>query len=117
MIIFTVLFFIVMAICLIGFGNVSRMVNYNSLSGRQEAMDLDIKMSGPDTILDTLVFDKDYEEEFDEYWEFAKVRQAYIMGRVADDKTDSISIISDYANSNAKKTWRDAANRYLEKLQ
>lgn len=106
-----------MAICLFGFSRVSRTVKYESLSGRLEAIELDEKMGGPDRILSTLVFDNDYEEEFDDYWDFANVRRAYIQGRAADDKSSSIAIIQNYIDSTTYDNRRDAAKRYLEDLQ
>lgn len=115
-IVFTITFFILMSICFVGFSYVTTMNAYHSTDGRLEDIALDEKMSGPSRIMDTLFLEKDYEEEFDDYWDFARVRRAYIKGRYADDKTDSIKVIEDYINSTTYDKRKEEAVKYLEEI-
>lgn len=106
-----------MAICFIGFAYVSMQNNFQSLDGRREALELSVKMGGPERIMDELYFDRDYEEDFDSYWDFAIIRREYIKGRFSDDKTESINIINDFINNTKNDSYKKEASKYIEMLQ
>lgn len=114
LVVFTIIFFFSMLLLLIGYRNVSSNIRFGSLKGRMEALELDVKMQGPDTIFSTLYFDRDYEKEFDEYWEFADCYQAFIRGRYADDPTGEIELLENYSENSKNSQWAMAAKKYIQ---
>lgn len=106
-----------MAICFIGFGYVSMQNNFQSLDGRREALELSVKMGGPERIMDELYFDRDYEEDFDSYWDFAVIRREYVKGRFSDDKSESIEIIKAFMDSTKNESYKKEAEKYIKKLE
>lgn len=103
--------------CIIYFKSVSLDAQMRTKSYREKNVDLKGKISGAERVYDTLYFDEDYEEEFDEYWTMADARIAFVRGRFADDKTPYINEITEFKNTTTNEEWRKEAEKYLEKLQ
>ena len=116
-VVFTILFFICMAICFYRFRDLSRTRKIRSLSYRLEGIERDERMFGPDTIFSSLYFDRDYEEEFDGYWEFAEAYLSYINGRLAEDKTLYIEALETYLENEPEKERQKAVEGYLKELR
>ncbi|MCX4322925.1 MAG: hypothetical protein OSJ59_08155 [Lachnospiraceae bacterium] len=115
-VIFTILFFVCMAFCFGRFRQLSRSYMTRSLSYRLEVIELDESMFGPGHIFSSLYFDKDYEEDFDEYWAFSDAYLAYIKGRLAEDKEPYIEEIEEYLET-AGGAREKAVKKYLEELE
>lgn len=114
LVIFTVLFFMSVVLCIVGYSSVSSNIRFSSAKGRLEAVEREENMYGPRDIYSTLYYDKDYEEEFDYYWEFANVYRTYIKGRFSDDPSDEIEYIQKYADSCKDKNRKELALEYIE---
>lgn len=114
LVVFTVIFFISMVICIGAYGVVSANFRYRSVDGRMDALKLDEKMMGYDHIYSDLYFGKDYEKEFDSYWEFADIYQIYVKGRFADDPTDAINKLQAYADNCKDQKRAEKALEYID---
>lgn len=114
LVIFTVLFFVSMVVCIFGYRSVAKEFHYSSISGRVDRMELDEKMFGPDHIYSTLYFDKDYEEEFDNYWEFAQAYRMYIKGRYADDPTEEVNFLRGYMSKCSNDRRKQEVQGYID---
>ena len=66
LVIFTVIFFVGMAICVVGFREASAGYEFSSLKGRLERIEEEEKFYGPDHVYSTIMLDNDYEDEADE---------------------------------------------------
>lgn len=115
-VIFTILFFVCMAFCFGRFRQLSRSYMTRSLSYRLEAIELDESMFGPAHNFSSLYFDRDYEEEFDEYWAFSNAWLAYMRGRISEDKKPYVDEIKSYLEDAPGGTREKAAEQYLEEL-
>ena len=82
-----------------------------------EGMKLDEKMFGPEHIYYSLYFNDNYEEDFNEYSEFADSYLAYRVGRLAEDKTPYIDAVQDYLDKAPGGEREKAARSYLEELE
>lgn len=116
-VIFTILFFVCMAFCFGRFRQLSRSYTTRSLAYRLEVIELDESMFGPSHNFSSLYFDKDYEEEFDEYWAFSDAYLAYIKGRLAEDKAPYIEEIRTYLGTAPGGAREKTAKKYLEELE
>lgn len=114
LVIFTIIFFFSILVCVIGYRSVSKDYRYSSVSGRVDAIKLDEKMYGPKHIYSTLYFDKDYEDEFDYYWEYANIYRAYVQGRFGDNKQESIDTMQAYVDSCKDKVRKEAVEEYIQ---
>ncbi len=114
LVVFTVLFFISMLVCIVAYRSVARDFRHSSISGRKSALELDEKMYGPDHIYSTLYFDKDYEEEFDDYWDYANAYRAYIQGRYGYKTEEALDKMQSYVDSCKIEGRREAVTEYME---
>ncbi len=114
---FTVLFFACMAFCFGQFRELARNYRTRSLSYRLEAIELDESMFGPVHNFSSLYFDRDYEKEFDGYWDFADVYLAYVRGRISEEKEPYIEEIRAYLESRPGGAREKEAKKYIEELE
>ena len=117
LVVFTVIFFISMLVCIIGYKSVATDIRYYSLSGRLDVIQNDEKVFGPDHLYSTLFFDKDYEEDFDPYWDFANIHLEYLRGRYADDPSESLEILKKYEESCSNKARKITVRKYIETIE
>lgn len=115
-VVFTFLFFICMSICFVKYRALAHEYKTSTISYRMDCVELEESMFGPGDIFTTLYFDKDHEEAFDSYWEFADVYLAYVRGRFADDKTPYIDEIQTYIDSVSDSERKKTAEEYLDVL-
>lgn len=116
-VIFTILFFVCMAFCFGRFRQLSRSYMMRSLSYRLETIELDESMFGPAHIFSSLYFDRDYEEEFDGYWDFSDAYLAYMRGRISEEKSPYIDEIRAYLETAPGGAREKTAKKYLEELE
>lgn len=116
-VVFTILFFACMVFCIGRFRELSRSYRARSLSYRIEAIELDESMFGPAHVFSSLYFDRDYEEEFDGYWDFSDAYLAYMRGRISEDKTPYIDEIRAYLETAPGGMREKTARKYLEELE
>ena len=115
--IFSVVFFIAMTVMIIAFIGVSREYRIRKVSYRLGNVKLEEKLHGPQEVYGTLLLDKDYEEDFDYYWEFADIYQSYIAARFDYQAEDNFNKIKAYAEKESNPTRKKQAEEYIEMLQ
>lgn len=113
----TFVFVISLLVLIFGFSSLSRYSNYNSLSGRIDRIEGDSSFYGSNHILSTLLMDRDYEKEFDVYWEYADAYQDYIRGRFTDNKDEAIKKLNEYKENCNNEQWRDNIDMYIEAVE
>lgn len=116
-VVFTVIFFLCMAFCFTRFRALSRDHKYRSLSYRMETIELEERMYGPAHIFSSLYYSKNYEEEFDEYWDFGNAYLAYVRGRYSGEKTPYIEALQKYLATAPGGERERAVKGYLEELE
>ncbi len=116
-VIFTIVFFSCMAFCFVRFVKLARERRYYSLSYRLEGIELDEKMFGPAHNFNSLYFNYDYEEEFDEYWAFSDAYLAYVRGRISEDKTPYKEALQAYLDTAPGGEREKTAREYLKELE
>lgn len=116
-VVFTIIFFVCMVFCFARFRALSRDHKYRSLSYRVETIELEERMYGPAHIFSSLYFSKNYEEEFDEYWDFCDAWLAYVRGRYAGEKAPYIEALQEYLDTAPGREREKAVKGYLEELR
>ena len=115
-VLFSIAFFICMIILLVLFTDVVFQYNQRKLSTRLEYAQANEKVVGTDSCLRDLISNSDYEKEFDSYWDFGKVRLAYVNARFGTQKEEDVDYIRQYLATNPSPARQKAAQTYLEKL-
>lgn len=87
--------------------------NSDSLGERLDYMKDYVDRRGPEVIYNELYYGHNYEQEFDDYWEFADIQIAGVRGRFATDNSKYRKIIEDYIANCSDGARREAAEGYL----
>ena len=117
LVLFTLLFFVSMCVCIVGYRTVANQYKYESLKGRIELAEFDESFYGPDHIYSTMSMYNCYEPEFDKYWEFVDVQRIYLRGRFGDDPDGAIEQINDYISTCSDKRRIGVAEEYIDKIK
>lgn len=74
-------------------------------------------MHGPQEVFGTMLLDKDYEEDFDYYWEFTDIYKSFIAARCGYQVEDNLEKITGYAKQEANPIRKKQAEEYIKMLQ
>lgn len=128
LIIFTAAFLGLMSYTLVKFRSLTDKYSITSLNGRLKSIHAFYVDLGGWGVRDSLVLEDDYESDFDEYWEFAKIEDEYVKGialKRAIEEGDAtkkeslalcISNISNYLSRNSNSYFTACAQAYLNDL-